>query len=345
MRNNMINFIKEKIKSPAYEFLRTNEHLQDKIMFLTLGGSYAYGTNTATSDIDLRGCALNSKSDLIGMSRFEQVIDTPTDTTIYSFQKLIPLLLNCNPNCIELLGCRKEHYIYISPEGQELLNHYKLFLSQKAIHSFGGYADAQLRRLQNALARDAYPQSEKEKHILNSLKSAMYSFEDRYQKFEDGTIHLYIDSSSKEDLETEIFMDIQLNHYPLRDYKGLWAEMHNIVKDYSKLNGRNKKKDDAHLNKHAMHLIRLYLMCIDILEKEEINTYREKDHDLLMSIRQGKYQLEDGTYQNEFFEMVDEYQKKLQAAIKDTNLPKLPDYKKVEEFVMSINEKVILNEK
>ena len=298
----MIEQIKNSLQKSSYDFLRTNEHLKDKMMFLTLGGSYAYGTNVESSDIDVRGCALNSKSDLIGMSHFEQVIDTSTDTVIYAFNKLIPLLLNCNPNCIELLGCKKDHYLYISPEGKQLLENAKLFLSQKAIHSFGGYADAQLRRLQNALARDSYPQSEKEKHVMNSLKSAMYSFEQRYQHFEDGSIKLYVDTSQKENFDSEIYMDIQLQHYPLRDYKGLWAEMHNIVKDYSKLNGRNRKKDNVHLNKHAMHLIRLYLMCIDILEKQEINTYREKEHDLLMSIRNGKYQKEDGTFQNEFFE-------------------------------------------
>ena len=31
--------------------------------------------------------------------------------------------------------------------------------------------------------------------------------------------------------------------------------MNNIVKDYRKLGKRNKKKDDEHLNKHAMHLV------------------------------------------------------------------------------------------
>ena len=240
----MIEQIKNSLQKSSYDFLRTNEHLKDKMMFLTLGGSYAYGTNVESSDIDVRGCALNSKSDLIGMSHFEQVIDTSTDTVIYAFNKLIPLLLNCNPNCIELLGCKKDHYLYISPEGKQLLENAKLFLSQKAIHSFGGYADAQLRRLQNALARDSYPQSEKEKHVMNSLKSAMYSFEQRYQHFEDGSIKLYVDTSQKENFDSEIYMDIQLQHYPLRDYKGLWAEMHNIVKDYSKLNGRNRKKDN-----------------------------------------------------------------------------------------------------
>ena len=53
------------------------------------------------------------------------------------------------------------------------------------------------------------------------------------------------------DLESEIFVDINLIHYPLRDYRNIWSEMNNILKDYEKIGKRNKKKDDDHLNKHA----------------------------------------------------------------------------------------------
>lgn len=109
-----IEQIKEMVNGSAYDFLRTNEHLGRKIIFLTLGGSYSYGTNVETSDVDVRGCALNSESDLLGLTSFEQVVNTQTDTTIYAFNKLVSLLLNCNPNTIEMLGCKPEHYFYIS---------------------------------------------------------------------------------------------------------------------------------------------------------------------------------------------------------------------------------------
>ena len=92
-----IEQIKEMVNGSAYDFLRTNEHLGRKIIFLTLGGSYSYGTNVETSDVDVRGCALNSESDLLGLTSFEQVVNTQTDTTIYAFNKLVSLLLNCNP--------------------------------------------------------------------------------------------------------------------------------------------------------------------------------------------------------------------------------------------------------
>lgn len=243
--------IREVLNRPEYDFIKTNPHLGGSMIFATFGGSHAYGTNTPDSDIDVRGCALNSRTDILGRTNFEQVIDNATDTTIYSFNKLIHLLSDCNPNTIELLGCKPEQYVFFNDIGRMMVEQRDMFLSQKAVHAFGGYATQQLRRLQAALARDRYDQSEKEKQILSSCKSSMTSFNDRYQEFENGAIHLYVDESQREDLDTEIFLDVNLTHYPLRDYKNIWSDLNTIVKEYGKITQRNKKKDDAHLNKHA----------------------------------------------------------------------------------------------
>lgn len=332
------------LEGKEYSFIKENEHLGKHVILLGLAGSYSYGTNNENSDIDVRGIALNRKSDLLGMTQFEQYVDDSTDTVIYGFNKILQLLLACNPNTIELLGLKTEHYLYLNEIGRELLANRKLFLSKRAIQSFGGYADQQLRRLQNALARDSYPQQEKEQHILNSVKNAMYDFKTRYRSFEEGTISLYVDQSTRPEMETEIYMDVSLCHYPLRDYRSIWAEMNNVVKDYEKIGKRNKKKDNNHLNKHAMHLIRLFLMAIDILEKEEIITYREAEHELLMDIRNGRYQKADGTYREEFYEMLKGYEERLAYAAEHTSLPEEPDYKRVEEFMMYVNERVVRDE-
>ncbi|NCB94243.1 MAG: nucleotidyltransferase [Clostridia bacterium] len=329
------------LKSPEYGFLKTDEHLGERIILLGLSGSYSYGTNNENSDIDVRGITLNRRSDLIGLTSYEQYVDDNTDTTIYTFNKMITLLLSCNPNTVELLGLNPEHYLYKNEIGSSLVDNYRMFLSKRAIQSFGGYADAQLRRPQNALARDSYPQSEKEQHIFNSVKNAMYDFASRYRAFGQGSVNLYIDQAENAGLESEIFMDVNLSHYPLRDYKSMWAEMNNIVKDYEKIGKRNHKKDDIHLNKHAMHLVRLFMMAIDILEKGEINTYRKEEHELLLNIRGGAYHKADGTFSKEFYEIISDYERKLEEAAKKTKLPDEPDMIKVQEYVMSVNERVI----
>lgn len=332
------------LKGGEYDFIKNNEHLGRHVILLGLAGSYSYGTSNENSDIDIRGVTLNRKSDLIGLTEFEQYVDPDTDTTIYAFRKMITLLLSCNPNTVELLGLKPEHYLYLNPMGKELIANTGLFLSRRAIHSFGGYADAQLRRLQNALARDVYPQSEKERHIFNSVKNAMHDFKNRYERFEAGAVRIYTDKAMRPEMETEMFMDVSLHHYPLRDYKNMWNEMNNIVKDYDKIGKRNKKKDDNHLNKHAMHLVRLFMMAIDILEKGEINTYRENEHDLLLAIRRGDYQKKDGAFREEFYEIVTDYEKKLDYAAEHTILQEEPDMMRVQEYVMSVNEKVVRDE-
>ena len=336
-----IEQIREMVNCKEYDFLRENPHLCNRIIFLTLGGSHAYGTNTETSDVDIRGCALNSKSDLLGLSSFDQVINEETDTVVYSFNKLIGLLSNCNPNTIEMLGCKPEHYILMSDIGREMIDNRHMFLSQRAVHSFGGYANQQLRRLENAIARDALPQSHREEHLKKSMENSIAAFEQKYTAFPEGSIKLYTGESNRDDLDREVFADINLNRFPAREFHSMINDMTNIIGCYEKLNGRNKKKDEAHLNKHAMHLIRLYLMCLDILEKEEIITYREADHDLLMSIRDGEYMCDDGTYRQEFFDMVNDFERRFQYAKENTSLPKKPDYKAIEEFVMSVNRRAI----
>ena len=86
------------IDTTEYDFLRTNPRLKNRVMLLGLSGSY--GTNREGSDIDFRGVTLNLPSDLLGLTTFEQLEDRHTDTVIYSFNKLVNLLLNCNPTSL-----------------------------------------------------------------------------------------------------------------------------------------------------------------------------------------------------------------------------------------------------
>ncbi len=329
------------MNSAEYDFLRSNHRLGKRIILLGLGGSYAYGTNNENSDIDFRGITLNMPSDLLGLTEFEQYEDNTTDTVIYSFNKIVKLLLECNPNTIELLGLDDSQYLIKTPLGQKLLDNKSLFLSKRAAKSFGGYAGAQLRRLQNAIARDSMPQQEREQHIYNSVKNALEDFRRKNEMLNKGNINIYIDASDNPELETEIFIDAQYKHLPLRDYENMLGVMNNVVRDYDKIGKRNKKKDDNHLNKHAMHLIRLFMMGIDILEKGEIITHRTDDLELLKSIRRGDFQRADRTFSSEFYEMLSVYESRLETAAKNTSLPDNPNMEKVEEFVEDVNRKAI----
>ena len=262
--------IREKLKTSEYDFLRNNKHLGSNIILLGLGGSYSYGMNIeGKSDIDIRGVALNSKEEILLLQNFGQVVDENTDTTIYSFNKMVNLLCKANPNVMEQLGLNPEHYLYIHPIGQVLLNNSKLFLSKRVVYSFAGYAKEQLKKLDN--------------------KSS--------QSFGE-------------------------------DYTGI---------------GRRNRYAAAHnkIGKHMAHLIRLYYMCFDILENQKIITYRNKEHDLLMNIRNGEYLDKNQQPISSFYDLLSELEKRLEYDEKNTSLPETPDYQRINEFRMFVNEKVV----
>ena len=332
-----IEDIKHEVKTNKdYEFLKTNKNLGENIIVLGLGGSYAYGTNVESSDIDIRGVAMNKVDDLLLGNDFEQVVDVTTDTTVYSLKKIFHLLAQCNPNTIEILGLRDDQLVYTTPIWEKVRENKDIFLSRKCISTFGGYANAQLRRLETKSAR-AIGQEQREKYILGSIANAEADFKRRYAQFEEDRLKLYIDKSDKEEYDSEIMVSVNLNHYPLRDLANIFNDYHAIIRGYDKIGKRNSKAIEHNkLGKHMMHLVRLYFMVFDLLEKGEINTYREEEHDLLMDIRNGKF-LKDGVKPtDEFYHLVDELEYRLECDKGTIKLPDEPDYDKINKLYLEL---------
>lgn len=184
-----------------------------------------------------------------------------------------------------------------------------------------------------------FPQAEKEKHILNSVRRAVEQFNlnGGSDKTGSGDFRLSLDLSEEPSMETEIFVDAEFRHYPLRKFSELTGRTRAVLRDYERLTGRNKKKDSNHLNKHAMHLVRLLMMAADIIGKKKIITHRTADLPVLLSIRRGDYMLEDGRYSPDFFKIVDEYDQKLQEAVRHHVLPDEPDMRAVARLVERVN--------
>ena len=111
----------------------------------------------------------------------------------------------------------------------------------------------------------------------------------------------------------------------------------NVHSDYRSSTRNNKAIEHGKLSKHMMHLIRLYMMGIDILKDHQIVTYRTTEHDLLMEIRNGKYLNADKTAPTaEFQEILDEYSSKFDEAAKQTTLPEKPNTKAANKLMMDI---------
>ena len=388
--------IKEVLKYPEYQWINEEPRLKDKIAFLTFGGSISYGLDTPESDIDIRGICMPSIEDLLGCGflinpeekkntrlvfgkeGFEQVTDTPTDTTIYVLKKIIGLLYKCNPNTIEMLGCKPEHYAYVSPFGQKLLDNKELFLSKLAYGSFAGYARAQFQRLKNAIGKDSKSNVFQSINLADSINRMHGHLEREYPEYNRNMLNIYVTDSNGNDIKVngtpvsaydvgimfnDIITEVTSNGVPISDedvqirfsinfdkisnraFLGIFNEVAGAVKEFNRhLGHRNHKKDDYHLNKHAMHLIRLYLMALDILNNHEIITYREKDHDFLMSIKTGEYFNKDtNTFNTKFFDIVTDFDTKILSAYENTTLPEYPDMNKINNLVMEINQEYLSN--
>ena len=210
--------------------------------------------------------------------------------------------------------------------------------------SFGHYADAQLRRLQNAIARDTLSQPSREVHILRSVNHTLDDFNRRQQEEYKTDAKIYIDAAVTEGLETEIFLDADFRRYPLRRYTDMMNALHTVIRDYDKIGKRNHKKDDNHLDKHAMHSVRLFMMGVDILAEGQIRTHRpEGDLQLLRSIRNGDF-MEGSVLTPAFYEVVGEYERRFHEAEGCSSLPDCPDMEAVEAFVESVNRRVVNGE-
>lgn len=114
------------------------------ILFLAKSGSHAYGLNTPTSDVDLRGIFIAPKDVFYGLNLPEQASDDTNDTTLYELRRFIDLLSKQNPNIVELLGMPEDCVQFKHPLFDKILAHKDKFITRGIRNTFGGYAIAQI---------------------------------------------------------------------------------------------------------------------------------------------------------------------------------------------------------
>lgn len=291
------------------------------------GGSIAYGTNTPTSDVDIRGIVENTEAELLGLTKDRETISVPgEDIILYTLKKALSLFSQCNPNVIEILGLKQEHYLNITEAGQEILKSKSIFLSKRAVHTFGSYAKSQLNRLTNKSVHNEQDIKKNEKRstekVLNDLMKRYNFTGDVF--LQDGEVRVSLDSTT----------------LPLSVLSNVLNELNTVKRDYEQ---RSKRNDYAvshgRLAKHQMHLLRLYIMGIDILNGEII-TYREKEHDLLMAIRNGQF-LKDDKPTDEFLSLLTDYEKRFDEAARNSKLPEKVDMDKINALAIRLNRKIL----
>jgi hypothetical protein len=316
-------------------------NLTSDICLVALGGSHAYGLATETSDVDVRGFALPTARDVLLGHDFEQLqTNKEIDLCIYSLAKTAHLMAQCNPNVIEMLGLTHDAILFESDIYRTMRDHLEWFLSRRAITSFGGYASAQLRLIQNAMARDKNV-SERAKGEMRSLESTIAALPSHYPALEGATFAL-CDKADDEGVRINITMHV--DSAPMTELASFFRQLDSARKSAETI-GKNRRPTSKKLAKRVSHLIRLLHMGSEILRGEGVRTRRTDDAQLLLELKHGMWLNEDEngrrTYDDAFWDLLAESEAAFKDAKINTGLPAEPDIEAIDDFIADCHRQLI----
>lgn len=123
--------------------------VEQNLIVSHMAGSHAYGMNTATSDVDIRGIFVADPIQIrTPFFPIREVSDEDAeDTKHYELNHFMKLMLGCNPNVIESLWIDESDIITSTPAYDLLRSYRDEFLSSKIYFTTTGYAHSQLNRL------------------------------------------------------------------------------------------------------------------------------------------------------------------------------------------------------
>jgi len=121
------------------------------ILYDTIIGSHAYGTNNENSDVDKKGFYWIPLKSFLGLHppispKETQISDEKNDKTYYTLFNAFELLRTANPNAIELLWTPQDCVLYKHPIIEDLFDNRDLFITKQAYHSHFQYALAQVKK-------------------------------------------------------------------------------------------------------------------------------------------------------------------------------------------------------
>jgi predicted nucleotidyltransferase len=280
-------------------------------------GSNLYGTNMPGSDIDYKGVAVSPMHMYLGVSEtFEQAEKyenkgADCDEVIYDIRKYCKLAMGANPTILETLFIPESCIVELKEPGKILLENANAFLSQKAFHTHHGFAYSQMRRLHNHKAWMRNPPSRSPTREEFGL-----SDNNKIKGSDLGIINMLMESGHS---ISGALNDLLNKEKAYGAAKKNWDQYCDWKKNRNPERYVLEERYGYDL-KFAVHIIRLYMNCLEILEKQTLHARRPpEDLEVLLAIRYGKY-----TY-DQFLEMSEKYQLLCENAKKCTTLKHAPD--------------------
>lgn len=298
-----------------------------RTIFLTKHGSHAYGLNVSTSDLDVKGICIPPKSYYLGCCNvFEQSEEMASkngslDSVVYALAKFCKLAMDANPNIIEVLHVDDSDILKCDKYGEMLREARDLFISKKARFTFAGYAHAQLKRIKThrswLLSKPEMPKRsdfglDEEVKVSTSELGAYDSLVADNVMLPKNVVTLFTRERAFQSAKTH--HDQYLN----------WVKTRNPAR--SELEAKY-----GYDTKHGMHLIRLMMMCQEILVTGKVNVRRD-DREYLLSIRRGEMSYD------ELIETAENIEKRCEDLYNSSPLPREADRKSIDKLVVNMTE-------
>ena len=157
-------------KQITYDYLVEN----GLILFETIVGSQAYGTQTPTSDEDHKFVYILPMDNILGTGYVEQ-LNITKDITGWEIKRFLELTGSNNPTVLELLNSPEDCIVHKHPLFDLILEHKEEFITKICKDSFGGYARQQIKKAKGLNKKQNW---EKDKVIRKDLLDFCYVIAD-----------------------------------------------------------------------------------------------------------------------------------------------------------------------
>jgi hypothetical protein len=282
-------------------------------IFKTLTGSRLYGTFCDESDHDYKGIAIPPKEYILGFKDYQQFEDRDTDNVIYSLQKALKLMLNNNPNMLDILFAPPEFWTYCDSIWMEIYDNRYQFISKRIKNTYTCYAQAQLHRLKRH-------KSWLDKNVVKPVRKDEFEI---HGKAILSIPEKYLNPGIHDQVKAEKLYQKQLQEY--NDYVS-----HMKNRNVDRLKQELKVGYDT---KHAMHVIRLLKQSKEIFETGEVIVDRTGiDADQLKDIRFGKWKYED------LLQLANDLQADIEVLYEKSDFPEEPDRDNIEKIMIDMIE-------
>lgn len=342
--------------------------LRDRTILCTTHGSRAYGLNTPTSDLDIKGIAVPPREYFHGFDKhFEQAESKDPDMVVYDIRKFFKLAAECNPSVIEVLWVEESEHRIITAAGRKLIDNRDMFLSKSARWRFAGYAHSQLKRIKlhrrHLLNPPKAPPTRAEFGLpertvipADQLQAAHSAIEKKLGGWNLDDMS-GVDPADRQRLQN--MMAEALAEYGVTKETQYQAAARSIgyeenflrLLDLERQYKARKTEWDQYQNwkatrnparaaieaefgldlKHAVHLVRLIRMCREILETGRV-VVKRPDREELLAIRNGAWS----------YEQIVEWAEREEAAMGElydkSSLPHHPDRAKLDALCIDLVE-------